>query len=53
VDISDGATLAVGGFGLCGIPDRLIEAIAQSSATMSARTRSSPANTLRANSRSN
>lgn len=33
VDITDGATLAVGGFGLCGIPDRLIEAIAQSSAT--------------------
>ena len=32
-DITDGATLAVGGFGLCGIPDQLIEAIAQSSAT--------------------
>jgi 3-oxoacid CoA-transferase subunit A len=30
-DITDGATLAVGGFGLCGIPDQLIEAIAQSS----------------------
>ncbi|SNS55582.1 CoA transferase subunit A [Rhodococcoides kyotonense] len=26
-DIGDGATLAVGGFGLCGIPDALIEAI--------------------------
>src|SRR3954452_23641043 len=32
-DIGDGATLAVGGFGLCGIPDQLIEAIAQTSAT--------------------
>jgi len=32
-DIADGATLAVGGFGLCGIPDRLIEAIAESSAS--------------------
>jgi len=32
-DITDGATLAVGGFGLCGIPDKLIDAIAESSAT--------------------
>jgi 3-oxoacid CoA-transferase subunit A len=32
-DIGDGATLAVGGFGLCGIPDSLIEAIAESSAS--------------------
>jgi 3-oxoacid CoA-transferase subunit A len=32
-DITDGATLAVGGFGLCGIPDKLIEAVAESSAT--------------------
>jgi 3-oxoacid CoA-transferase subunit A len=32
-DIADGATLAVGGFGLCGIPDQLIDAVAQSSAT--------------------
>lgn len=32
-DITTGATLAVGGFGLCGIPDALIEAIADSSAT--------------------
>src|ERR1700712_777065 len=32
-DIADGATLAVGGFGLCGIPDQLIEALAESSAT--------------------
>ena len=32
-DIGDGASLAVGGFGLCGIPDKLIEAIAQSGAT--------------------
>ncbi|CAM5686384.1 CoA transferase subunit A [Mycolicibacterium aubagnense] len=31
-DIGDGATLAVGGFGLCGIPDQLIDAIAASSA---------------------
>jgi 3-oxoacid CoA-transferase subunit A len=31
-DISDGATLAVGGFGLCGIPDTLIEALAESGA---------------------
>ena len=29
-DIEDGASLAVGGFGLCGIPDGLIEAIADS-----------------------
>lgn len=27
-DVSNGASLAVGGFGLCGIPDRLIEAVA-------------------------
>ena len=27
-DIGSGATLAVGGFGLCGIPDALIEALA-------------------------
>lgn len=27
VDIGDGATLAVGGFGLCGVPDALIAAI--------------------------
>src|ERR1700710_2076521 len=33
VDVADGASLAVGGFGLCGIPDQLIDAIAQSSAT--------------------
>ncbi|HUB76082.1 MAG TPA: CoA transferase subunit A [Solirubrobacteraceae bacterium] len=26
-DIGDGATLAVGGFGLCGIPEKLIEAL--------------------------
>ena len=32
-DIVDGATLAVGGFGLCGIPDVLIDAIAATSAT--------------------
>ena len=32
-DIGGGASLAVGGFGLCGIPDRLIAAIAESSAT--------------------
>ena len=32
-DITDGATLAVGGFGLCGIPDALIEALAESGAT--------------------
>jgi 3-oxoacid CoA-transferase subunit A len=32
-DISDGASLAVGGFGLCGIPDTLIAALAESSAT--------------------
>jgi 3-oxoacid CoA-transferase subunit A len=31
-DISDGATIAVGGFGLCGIPDTLIEALAESGA---------------------
>ena len=32
-DITDGATLAVGGFGLCGIPDELIAAVAGSPAT--------------------
>jgi 3-oxoacid CoA-transferase subunit A len=32
-DIATGATLAVGGFGLCGIPDALIVAIADSDAT--------------------
>ncbi|KQY01305.1 succinyl-CoA--3-ketoacid-CoA transferase [Mycobacterium sp. Root135] len=32
-DIPTGATLAVGGFGLCGIPDVLIQAIADSNAT--------------------
>ena len=29
-DIVDGATLAVGGFGLCGVPDALIGALAES-----------------------
>ncbi|MBP1162693.1 3-oxoacid CoA-transferase subunit A [Rhodococcus sp. PvR044] len=32
-DIRSGASLAVGGFGLCGIPDALIAAIAEGSAT--------------------
>ncbi|MFE3293718.1 CoA transferase subunit A [Rhodococcus sp. NPDC059234] len=32
-DIGNGASLAVGGFGLCGIPDALIAAIADGSAT--------------------
>ncbi|SUF09096.1 3-oxoacid CoA-transferase subunit A [Rhodococcus gordoniae] len=32
-DIRDGATLAVGGFGLCGIPDVLIQAIADTGTT--------------------
>ena len=32
-DIANGATLAVGGFGLCGIPDALIDALAEASAT--------------------
>ncbi len=32
-DIADGASVAVGGFGLCGIPDQLIDAIAATSAT--------------------
>jgi acyl CoA:acetate/3-ketoacid CoA transferase alpha subunit len=32
-DIVSGSTLAVGGFGLCGIPDKLIEAVAESGAT--------------------
>lgn len=32
-DIASGATLAVGGFGLCGIPDALIAAIAVGAAT--------------------
>ena len=32
-DIVNGSTLAVGGFGLCGIPDQLIEAVAESGAT--------------------
>ena len=33
VDIPDGATLAVGGFGLCGIPSVLIEAILEAGTT--------------------
>ena len=32
-DITTGSTLAVGGFGLCGIPDALIEALAETGAT--------------------
>ncbi|WP_131817255.1 CoA transferase subunit A, partial [Nocardia salmonicida] len=32
-DIGSGATLAVGGFGLCGVPDALITAITESGAT--------------------
>lgn len=32
-DIGDGATLAVGGFGLCGIPDVLIDAVLQTGAS--------------------
>jgi 3-oxoacid CoA-transferase subunit A len=32
-DIPSGATLAVGGFGLCGIPDALIAALAESGAS--------------------
>lgn len=32
-DIPDGARLAVGGFGLCGVPDKLIEALAESDVT--------------------
>ncbi len=32
-DIADGATLAVGGFGLCGIPDELINALTESGTT--------------------
>lgn len=32
-DIGDGARIAVGGFGLCGIPDALIQAIADASVT--------------------
>src|SRR5215211_6946249 len=31
-DISDGSTLVVGGFGLCGIPENLINALVQSGA---------------------
>lgn len=31
-DIADGATLAVGGFGLCGIPSALIDALVRSGA---------------------
>ncbi|CAN0129234.1 unnamed protein product [Lampetra fluviatilis] len=29
-DIPDGATILVGGFGLCGIPENLLEALVQS-----------------------
>ena len=29
-DVSDGTSIAVGGFGLCGIPDSLIRALADS-----------------------
>ncbi|GAC00890.1 putative succinyl-CoA--3-ketoacid coenzyme A transferase [Gordonia namibiensis NBRC 108229] len=32
-DIQDGASIAVGGFGLCGIPDELISALAESTVT--------------------
>ncbi|HEX5860292.1 MAG TPA: CoA-transferase, partial [Nocardioides sp.] len=32
-DIGNGSTLAVGGFGLCGIPSILIEALLESGAT--------------------
>ncbi len=32
-DIPSGATLAVGGFGLCGIPDRLIQALLDAGVT--------------------
>ena len=32
-DIGDGARIAVGGFGLCGIPDALIQALADTSST--------------------
>ena len=32
-DISDGATMTVGGFGLCGIPDALIDALAEAGST--------------------
>ena len=32
-DIRDGASLAVGGFGLCGIPHVLIQALLQAGAT--------------------
>src|ERR1700749_713190 len=32
-DISDGASLAVGGFGLCGIPEALIAAVAERGVT--------------------
>lgn len=32
-DIGDGARIAVGGFGLCGIPDALIQAVADTTAT--------------------
>ncbi|MFL6003949.1 MAG: CoA-transferase, partial [Nocardioides sp.] len=32
-DIRDGSTLSVGGFGLCGIPSVLIEALLESGAT--------------------
>jgi 3-oxoacid CoA-transferase subunit A len=32
-DISSGSTIAVGGFGLCGIPERLIEALLHSETT--------------------
>jgi 3-oxoacid CoA-transferase subunit A len=32
-DIASGATLAVGGFGLCGIPSVLIEALLEGEAT--------------------
>ena len=36
-DVPDGATLAVGGFGLCGVPSVLIDAVLEAGVTRTSR----------------
>ena len=44
-DIPDGATLAVGGFGLCGVPSVLIDALLEAGTATSRRCRTTVAST--------